>query len=184
VRYPAGTILLVLLAVCCLMVDRGRPLLHRFEAQPAPAVSARNHWVFLGAGFPETGAHQFSDAQTIRSVIELTDVPLAPLLASDPCLGIPLENGSGLEIVLKDNEIVDVLKFWMTAGQRLSLGIPLHPDRMTREDWKDLQGIGPALAQRIEADRQRNGDFGSFRALKRVRGIGAGRIRAWEKFFK
>jgi competence protein ComEA len=184
VRYPAGTILLVLVAVSCLMVDRGRPLLQSYEAQPAPVVSARNYWVFLGSGFPETGAHQFSDAQTIRSVIGLTGTPLAPSLNSDPCLDTSLENGSALEVVVKGDEIVDVFRFWMTAGQRLALGIPLHPDRMTREDWKDLQGIGPALAQRIETDRQRNGDFGSLRALKRVRGIGPGRVRAWRKFFQ
>jgi competence protein ComEA len=63
------------------------------------------------------------------------------------------------------------------------LGIRLHPDRMTREDWEVLPGIGPRLSERIEMDRQLNGDFGGYRRLERVRGIGQQRIKQWEEFF-
>lgn len=36
----------------------------------------------------------------------------------------------------------------------------------------ELQGVGPALAEAIVADRQTNGDFASPEALTRVKGIG------------
>jgi competence protein ComEA len=71
----------------------------------------------------------------------------------------------------------------MPAGQRLALGVPLHPDRMGLGDWEVLPGIGPALARRIELDRQENGEFGSLERLERVRGIGPKRIQAWSEFF-
>jgi competence protein ComEA len=37
----------------------------------------------------------------------------------------------------------------------------------------ELQGVGPALAEAIVADRQTNGNFATPEALTRVKGIGA-----------
>jgi competence protein ComEA len=37
----------------------------------------------------------------------------------------------------------------------------------------ELQGVGPALAEAIVADRQANGNFPNAEALTRVKGIGA-----------
>ncbi|HEX7235350.1 MAG TPA: helix-hairpin-helix domain-containing protein [Gammaproteobacteria bacterium] len=37
----------------------------------------------------------------------------------------------------------------------------------------ELQGVGPALAEAIVADRQANGNFDTPEALMRVKGIGA-----------
>lgn len=71
----------------------------------------------------------------------------------------------------------------MPASQRIVLGIPLHPDSMVGDDWQALPGIGPKLAERIEADRQKNGEFASLEDLKRVSGIGKKRIEAWRIFF-
>jgi competence ComEA-like helix-hairpin-helix protein len=54
---------------------------------------------------------------------------------------------------------------------------PLRPaalevDRATAADFERLPGIGPALAARIVADRERNGAFGTPEGLDRVPGIG------------
>ena len=49
-------------------------------------------------------------------------------------------------------------------------------------DWMQLEGIGPGLAHRIEADRKLNGPFASVGDLTRVSGIGPAtldRIRPW-----
>lgn len=49
---------------------------------------------------------------------------------------------------------------------------PLDLDRATAEEMDGLPGIGPALAARIVADREANGEFGSIEALQRVKGVG------------
>jgi competence protein ComEA len=54
---------------------------------------------------------------------------------------------------------------------------------MNYDDWQALSGVGPRLAERIEVDRQQNGDFGSLDGLKRVRGIGPRSIEGWRNFF-
>jgi competence protein ComEA len=71
----------------------------------------------------------------------------------------------------------------MPAAQRMALGTPLHPERMSLDDWQALPGIGPRLARIIEEDRQKNGDFGDLDGLDRVAGIGHKLIERWRKFF-
>jgi competence ComEA-like helix-hairpin-helix protein len=51
-------------------------------------------------------------------------------------------------------------------------GTALNVNRATAVDLEALPGIGPALAQRIVADRQARGPFATVRALDRVPGIG------------
>jgi 2-isopropylmalate synthase len=63
------------------------------------------------------------------------------------------------------------------------LGIPLHPDRMSRADWIALPGIGEQLATRIEVDRQKYGEFGRLEALERVKGIGPAKLQALRPYF-
>ncbi|MHB1297765.1 MAG: ComEA family DNA-binding protein [Gemmatimonadaceae bacterium] len=54
---------------------------------------------------------------------------------------------------------------------------PLQPasvdmDRATVDELDRLPGIGPALAERIVADRTARGPFGSIDGLQRVKGVG------------
>jgi competence protein ComEA len=45
-------------------------------------------------------------------------------------------------------------------------------DVATAAELDQLPGIGPALAQRIVADREAHGPFGSIEGLERVKGVG------------
>ena len=65
---------------------------------------------------------------------------------------------------------------------------PLRPaalevDRATAADFERLPGIGPALAARIVADRERRGAFGSPDGLDRVPGIGPRILERVRPFF-
>lgn len=137
--------------------------------------------ILLGDGFPSPGVHQFSDGLTISGVIELTtraatvSAPLAGANGDEP-----LVDGMALAIAATDGSVE---QGWMPARQRLALGIPLHPDRMSRADWVALPGIGEKLAVQIEVDRQNYGDFGRFEALERVKGIGPAKLKALRPFF-
>jgi competence protein ComEA len=183
VRLQAGTTLLVLVLLAGLGLTWGQSLHLRAQAPPAPTPVGPARYVLLGAGFPASGIHQFSDGQTLLGVINMTELSPVPLPAVALCLNSLLQSGSGFDLVIKDAEIIDVIEYPMPAGQRLALGVPLHPDRMGLGDWEVLPGIGPALARRIELDRQENGEFGSLERLERVRGIGPKRIQAWSEFF-
>jgi competence protein ComEA len=119
----------------------------------------------------------------MEAVIKLAGLGLAPSLTGDPRIHLPLRPGEFMNILIAESQVVEFERNWLPALQRMALGIALHPDCMNYDDWQALSGVGPRLAQRIEDDRQQNGDFGSLDGLKRVRGIGPRSIEGWKKFF-
>lgn len=71
----------------------------------------------------------------------------------------------------------------MSVQERILLGIPLEISSLTGAEWESLPGIGPALARKIEGDRQCNGAFRSVKDLERVPGIGKVTVKRLEPFF-
>ncbi|OHB26639.1 MAG: hypothetical protein A2X84_07445 [Desulfuromonadaceae bacterium GWC2_58_13] len=182
-RPPRGTTLLVSLLVVYLIVLSGREV---FREKSLPAVSVekdRKISVMLKNGFPLEGIHQFYDEIDLVTVIRLTIPPNGPLRLSREVPQAKMMDGSSLALIVEDGEIVDFSMGWMPATQRMALGIKLHPDRMTQEDWEALPGIGVRLAAVIEEDRHKNGDFISIEGLDRVPGIGTKSIERWKCFF-
>lgn len=180
---PAGRDLLLLTLLVSLLVHSGRSIFGD-EGRPAFFLApAPQNLLLLEGDFARGGLHQYSDGEGYSSVI---------IMAAAPGTMVHLEQGadwsrpqpgqvlSGRRV---DEKNIAVSVGWMPARQRIALGIPLHPDRMSRADWEALPGIGPKLALAVELDRQENGDFGTLEALDRVRGIGPKRIEAWRKFF-
>ena len=140
------------------------------------------HFELSGPG-SSSGVYQLNDGLSVLDVIELTIFSsghLSPSAESYVKLAI---NGARYGIAKKDQKIEIVQRGWMSAGKRIALGIALHPDRMSSSDWVALPGIGKKLAEKIHTDRQKNGEFGSLDALKRVKGVGPGRIANWRTFF-
>ena len=127
--------------------------------------------------------YQLNDGLSLFDVIKLTVFPANDFsLPADVPLG-PAIDGAHYIVGKKQQKIEIVQRGWMSASQRIVLGIPLHPDRMSSSDWLALPGIGLKLADRIDRDRQKNGDFGSLAALNRVKGIGQKSIENWRIFF-
>jgi len=139
--------------------------------------------VEFGEGFCSTGVHQFFDDPQGHNVNSLTicDARQQGLLVALDAE--QLRHGEKIEIIDNIGHEIGLTSSWMSAARRISLGIPLHPDRMTLADWTDLPGVGEKTAAKIEADRQTNGDFGNLDALQRVRGLGPKRIDQLKKFF-
>lgn len=180
-----GTLLLVALLLLGLVVAYGREFFLDREGPSAFSVEKRQGIaVLLGGGFPGPGVHQISDDVTALSVIKMTGLAVRSELPGNPRLTCSLIDGEALNIVVIDGEVTEITRFWMPAAQRMALDIPLHPDRMSLADWEALSGIGPRMAQAIEGERQRNGDFGSLAGLERVKGIGPKRLAGWKRFFQ
>lgn len=129
------------------------------------------------------GVYQFYDAVTLVDVIKLTGVAALSESLHAASRSHPLVNGNLLHVHQSNQNNKPLQLRWMPAAHRLALGIPLHPDHMSREDWMVLPGIGEVLAERIELNRQKYGDFGKVEALVRVLGIGEKRVLTWAPFF-
>ncbi|WP_305041551.1 ComEA family DNA-binding protein [Geoalkalibacter sp.] len=182
-KEAAGALPLVLLVLLLLAFNIGRQVFPRERPPAVLLAESEVLFVELGQGFVRPGVYQFSDASLWEAVISLTTLDCARNLAGESAgMAFPAA-GTKLDLSCSDSNLLNISVSWMSAAKRMALGILLHPDRMTLEDWQSLPGIGPRLAERIELDRQKNGDFGSLKALQRVSGIGPKRIRDWESYF-
>lgn len=140
-------------------------------------------FIELAGEVPKPGVYQFYDDVTPADVIKLTGMGFASAGQKPPDWDLPLVSGVMLHFNRSCQDCSTIDLKWMPAPHRLAMGIPLHPDRMSLEDWVVLPGIGEVLAERIELDRHKNGDYGHVGALTRVHGIGAKRVNSWSVFF-
>lgn len=128
--------------------------------------------------------YQFSDGSKMADVTKLTPEILDKNILLKSESSQPIISGELVKVTKSEENYLRIEHSWLSARYRVLLQIPLHPDRMTTSDWEVLPGVGPKLAKVIENDRQKNGDFIEFSALKRVKGIGPKKLEAWEEFFK
>ena len=139
--------------------------------------------VRLAGDFPRPGLYRFPDGASVGAAIKMTlhGGPLAkglnaladlPLVSGDV---VTLSAGGGQGAVFSTDR--------MGVKELMLLGIPLDPDHLQAADWACLPGIGPALSERIVADRHKNGAFGSLETLLRVPGIGPGKLAAIRRYF-
>ena len=140
-------------------------------------------YVELSGETDSPGVYQINDGLLPAGVIDLTNEDIEAILLRPLEWARPLQDGENIEIIEKEQKISSFRRDWMTASHRVSLGVPLHPDRMSFDDWQFLPGIGEALARRLELDRQENGEFMSLEGLLRVKGVGLKSIERWRIFF-
>jgi competence protein ComEA len=181
---PQPPLLFGLVIFAALVLLLGRGVLPRQDSPAFPLSEPAGIRILFGSGFPNPGVHQFSDGITLQGVIDLTGLAATlPEVAESAGKDNELADGVALAISNSTGKAAEIEQGWMSARQRLALGIPLHPDRMSREDWVSLPGIGEKMAAQIEQDRQNYGDFGGFEALDRVKGIGPAKLKALRPFF-
>ena len=127
--------------------------------------------------------YQFHDSGKLGDVIKLTDEFSERGKILEKFHAEPILSGEVVKVIKMEGESFQLERLWLSARHRILLQIPLHPDKMTVLDWETLPGIGPKLATAIESDRQKNGDFIEFSALKRVKGVGVKKLEAWQEYF-
>ncbi|PLX88104.1 MAG: hypothetical protein C0618_05255 [Desulfuromonas sp.] len=182
-RGEHGMLLCVVLLLCSLLYDIGR---HVLVNQDVPPFLLEDHPAMQIAVDDVQGAskiYQFKRMPSVRGVMNLTDCAGPMNVIPMETIQDPVKSGERFSCAPDDAGNQTFYRDWMPAPQRIALGIPLHPDRMSVADWDALPGVGVALAARIVADRQKNGDFGRYQTLKRISGVGNGRLARWERFF-
>jgi competence protein ComEA len=178
---------LLTLLVSVTLYLQGRPISHtRVKVAFLPGGTAEQG----GATFRiegacvKAGVYHFNNTIQLGTVINMT-VPfcqdisrnkdaLEKILYTGDIVLMPCCNGKHAEITRDAMHVVD----------KMILGLPLDPNRLTSNEWEMLPQIGPALARRIVIDRQKNGDFLSVRDLERVIGIGPATVKQLDGYFE
>lgn len=127
--------------------------------------------------------YRFSDGTMTGDVKIMTHRTARPVDSNQAIWSRKLKDGDVVSLTEEADDSVRITVKSMAAAERVALGIPLDPDKMSLDDWMFLPGIGRSLALKIVLDRQKNGDFLMFENVSRVPGVGAGRIGFLSKFF-
>ena len=139
--------------------------------------------VRLAGDLPCPGVYRLPPGTLPESVTKMTlpgHLPTEPR----PVQGrAALESGDILTLTRRSGQPPDISITSMGAKERMLLGIALDADRLSAEEWSQLPGIGPVLAQRIAKDRQSNGVFGGIEGVLRVSGIGPGKLARIRSYF-
>jgi competence protein ComEA len=179
-----GVGLLLLLMLSLAVYDLGRSVSSLEDGSafvcPEPPVP---RVLFIDESGRIDGIHQINDARGLLCVINLAGLSLSDVSRTKIYQIDEYSDGISIEFQIVGNIVKDISVGWMPAAMRIALAIPLVVERMNLADWDDLPGAGPALAQRIIQNCQKNGEFRSFWALKRVKGIGEHRLERWQPFF-
>jgi len=177
-------VLWLLAASLCLMyVYKGHGASRQRESVAFVHRSSGGVIIRLVGDVPKPGVYRFPDGASVADVINVT-VPHAAI-SPNGRLQLPRHLAMGDIIAVSTNEAqhVGIALRTMKARERMLLGVPLNPDLMDKDDWDALPGIGPELAQAVLDYRQKNGDFGTFKSLEAVPGIGSIRMRELKKYF-
>jgi len=139
--------------------------------------------VRLAGDFPRPGVYLLPKGAVPATAIKMTLPGSALALPSAGAAAALLSSGDVVTLKLAGEKypVISITK--MGVRERMLLGVPLDPDRMEPAEWSLLPGIGPVLAARIAADRQKNGAFHSLDGLLRVPGIGPGKLSAIRRYF-
>lgn len=178
---PPVPVVLAVFAFLAVLLGRGPSVTEELPFILPPAAKDL-HVQLSGPGF-SSEVYQLNDGLSVLDVINLTALACGDLSSPVGAYSEPVINGAHYIVTKKEQKIEIVQHGWMSASQRIVLGIPLHPDRMSSSDWVALPGIGPKLADRINFDRQKNGEFVTLSGLQRVKGVGPKSIEKWKIFF-
>lgn len=159
-RTQVGVILLLGASLLLLYAWRAN-----FWFPPSPAATPPQNLAFVevAGAVSRPGVHAFPSPPTLLEALEKAGgtavaVPANPTLAS----------GSRLEI-----DQAGRYRLGRMAGrQRLTLGLAISLNEATKEDLEALPGVGPVLAGRIIAHRNRHGPFRRIEDLVQIPGIG------------
>ena len=155
------------------------------SARSAFSVQSSSYgYVRIAGDVRHAGIFPLSANTMTTSVIKMAE-PLSQTLEglseSDAC-GYLL-NGMSLEVRVRPDGTLQLIKGRMTTAERLIMGIPLDINSMSAADFDKVPGIGPKLAQMIVVYRQNNGGRMAVTDLISINGIGEKKYKHLLNYF-
>jgi competence protein ComEA len=149
------------------------------ESTPEP----RQQWAVEVTGSVRTpGIYTFKDPPTRRQVIDeaggLLRNPSISFVGSEE----NLPSGTRLDVKERSSTSFEAPLYPMGARVKLVLGIPIDVNGAETEDLVLVPGISEGLARRIVDNRESEGAFTTWHDLRRVKGVGPMKMKAFQNY--
>lgn len=156
----------------------GAPFVAFFHDKPG-SITIR-----IAGDIPHPGLYRTATPDGVRELLRQAAPQWKPTPAEERLLNHPLADGDMLTVSGLTEEKRTIIWGSIPTRQRLVLGIPLDPGRMSRNDWRTVPGIGPALAARIMTRARQRGGVRTLDDLRGVNGIGERTLERLRPLFK
>jgi competence protein ComEA len=145
-------------------------------APPADAVAPTSVLVHVAGAVVEPGVYELLPGARVRDALVAAGGPAATADWDALNLAAPVADGTRV-YVPEHGEVVPAGPLDPAADAAVPPG-PVDLNRATADQLDELPGVGPATADAIVAERERNGPFVGVDDLDRVPGIGPAKIAA------
>ena len=179
-----SAVMLALMVVASVHYEKsrlGRPV----SASTAFSVLTSSHkTISIRGDVRHPGIYIVPDIMLTEGVIKMA-TPLSSISSWSP-IGIeaaPPVHGAEIFIGMESGGKAVLQVKNLSASQSILLGLQLDINAMHMKDFIGLPGIGPALAERIVAFRQKNGGFMQVSDLLSVEGVGEKKYKQLRKYF-
>lgn len=183
-RFQRFLFLLLALAVVIPVLLKSRPSVPSRAPAAFFAPSSARGYVRVSGDVRHPGMYPCSANILTGGVIMMAE-PVMPISVMEPrgIDAVPVSNGDALHLRFNGSDRAFVVRGTIPAAERLVMGIPLELNEMSEAELDRVPGIGPALAGRIVAYRQKNGGRMAVGDLLRVEGIGEKKFEVLQKYF-
>jgi len=172
------------MAVSIPVLMKSRPAARNNAAAPFIMASSSRSMVRISGDVRRPGIYSLDANNVTGSVIKLA-APFGRFTsnANDRVSLRSLRNGSDIRVIKNSDGAATIAVGAIPTAQRIVLGIPLDMAAMGAQDFEQVPGIGPVLAQRIVEYRQYNGGRLRPEDLPSIVGIGEIKYKQLLKYF-
>jgi len=182
--YHRLILLICAVAIAVSILYQGRPG-REHPARKAFSVSSSSRgFVRVSGDVRHAGMYPISANTMTIDVIKMAE-PILPAWAGSSGLdaSAPLTTGMALHVTARPNGTLQVVISQMAVNERLVMGIPLDINSMSESDFDKVPGIGPMMARKIVAYRQKSGGKMTVADLLLIEGIGDKKYNHLLKYF-
>jgi len=182
--FHRAVLLICAVAISIPVVYKSRPARETSSGTAFSHLSSSYGFVCVSGDVRHAGMYPLSANMLTVTAIKMADPVLSSLDGLSVCdAAAPLVNGMALHVSARPDGTVLLTKSYMAVNERIVMGIPLDINIMNESDFDDVPGIGPVLAKRIVAYRQKNGGIMATADLLAVEGIGNTKYNRLLKYF-
>ena len=165
-------IIALLFIVTCIKLGSYYPYCSLKGTTPKIILSSNNFYIHIAGEIQKPGVYCFSEKPSLFGIIIKAGGLKKELVLENRRDYGKIKNGTRITVKHKADNLAGVSLGMMETEKLIALNIPLDLNSLTKNDLKNIPGVGEGIAGRIVEYREHFGNFSKLEDLKKINGIG------------